>query len=300
MRHFLAFILMKLQDQRGEVGDDDDSGSDDDQDNDVIDDDVVVIDPDDLEDDEDPDDQGDDDINGDDDLKTELEDQKKKLEKYKTDLAERDKKIKEHNRNLYGMRKKFEALEAKGADKDAKFTDDQLEQMIDEHQGDSKMLVQVFKHLASQTADNKAKLHVDAAAISQRKKELDEHLASSWPGVYDEGSKDHQDIQKAKEYLHLEDHPLGDFLAGASTMYLQMPDMIDNAKKEAREGALKVEDNRKKTIKESSLETGKKKETPGKPSSNELAIAKQLDLSKSATKVYLQLRKQAKTATVEV
>lgn len=290
---------MKLKDQRGEVGDDDDSGSDDNQDDDVLDDDdIVVIDPDALGDD---DDDNDDDPNdkGDDDKKSD-DDPDKAGEDLKAELAKRDEEIKTMNRNFYGLRKKFKAMEVKTADKDTKFTRDQLKQMLDENREDPDVVLNIIEHVAKQISGDEAKTHVDAAELSKMKKDLDGYLTASWPDAFVEGSKDHQDIQQAKDALHLNDHPLGDYLAGAATMLTQVPDMIDNAKKEARESAITVEDNRKKTIKQNSLESGKPKSVPGKPPGNALEVAKQMGLSKSATKVYLQLRNKKTTATVEV
>ena len=287
MKEFLTFILMKLRDQRGEVGEETPEEEIADE---LEEEDVVVIDPDDLEEDDDPEKEPE--------PEKDPEPEKEPEVDFKAELAKKDEEIKTMNRNFYGLRKKFKAIEAKSADKDVKFTDEQLKEMLDEHQDDPAVMLQIMKHVSAQTSNDAAKAHVDAADISKRKKEMDDYLLASWPDAFVEGSKDQKDIQQAKDFMHLNEHPLGDALAGAMTMFLQMPDMLENAKKEAREGAIKVEDNRKKTIKQNSLESGKAKNAPGQPSNNALAVAKQMGLSKSATKVYLKLRKNA-NATVE-
>ena len=284
MKHLIAFILRMLLDQRGEVGDDIEE---------IADDDVIEIDPDEPEDEEPEDDEPEPDKEPEKDFEAELAKKDELLKK-------QDETIKEHNRNLYGLRKKFKALETKTADKDTVFTDDQLKKMIEEHQDDPAVMLQIMKHVSKQTAGDETKSQVSAMELSNRKKDLDGYLTTHYPDAFNEGSQDHQDLQKAKEYLGLLDHPLGDYLAGSATVALQMPDMLENAKKEAKESAIKVEENRKKSIKETNLESGKKKSKGVKLSDNHLAVAKQLGLSKSATRYYKEMLNNTKPATVEV
>lgn len=297
MRHLLSFMLRKLRDQRGEVGDEEDSKTDEvlNEDDVVEDDDVVEIDPDELEEieeEEDPNEPGEEDQR--------VKDLEAKLAKQEEVLKEQEGKVKESNRNFYGLRKKLKAMETKGDDKDANFSDAQLIGMIEEHQDEPGTMLQIMKQVGKQAASGEADVRIKAVEASQRKKEMDSYLLKTYPDAYDEGSENHKSIQQAKEYLHLTDHPLGDFLAGSSTMFLQVPEMLENVKKEARENALKVEDARKKNIKQNSLESGKKKTASKELSSNYRSTAKQLGLSKSQTAIYAKLLTQGKTATVEV
>ena len=299
MQHLLTFILRMLANQRGEVGDDDDSDSDNDT---LDDDDVIEIDPNDLGDDDDDDD--DDSSDGDDDSSDDnTPDFKAELAKSRDLLKKQDKTIKENNRNFYNMRKKFEKLEADSSkDKDTQFTDTQLKNMIEENQDDPGVMLQIMKHVSKQVASGEAKGEVIASEIAQRKKEMDDYLLLNYPDAYTEGSKDHQSIQQAKDYLHLNDHPLADTLAAAVTAFLQQPDLLEAARKEGRESAAQVETNRKKSIKENSLETGKKKVVAASLPSDHAAMAKQLGLTtKKQIALYKQLLNKGKnTAAVEV
>ena len=76
-----------------------------------------------------------------------------------------------------------------------------------------------------------------------------------------------------------------------------MTDKLEAAKQEGRELALKekTEKKRKEKIKENSLETGKKKVSINELPSDYQSTAKQLNLSKSATKIYAQLLKKPET-----
>ena len=254
---------------------------------------VVVIDPDELEEEDDPEKELEPEKDPDPDKEPEVD--------FKAELAKKDEEIKKMNRNFYGLRTKMKAIEAKAADKDTKFTRDQLKEMLDENRDDPDVVLNIIEHVAKQISGDEAKTHVDAAELSKTKNDLDGYLTASWPDAHVEGSKDHQDIQKAKDALHLNDHPLSDYLAAAATMLPQMPDIIDDAKKEARESALTAEDNRKKNIKQNSLESGKAKIVSVKPSGSIIATAKQMGLTKRQAKIHAELcSKKDKTATVEV
>jgi len=303
MKHLLSFILMKLKDQRGEAGDKDDSNTDDVldvddviKDDDLEDDDVINIDPDALEDDDDDDDDPDD--KGEDQRMKDLE---AKLETQEKLLADQDKKLKENNRIFYGLRKKEK--EAKGDDKSESLTDAQLESLIEENQDNPKAMLQIMKQVSTQTATGKAEDAVKTIELSQRKKELDGHLITTWPDANDEGSQTHADIQNAKEFLHVTDHPLGDFIGAAGKLYLELPTMLENARREERDKILKgtTEKKRKESIKENSLDTSKKKVSSKGMSADYQATAKQLKLSPSATKIMAQIvNENKKSATVEV
>ena len=300
MQDLLSFILRMLLDQRGEVGDDDDS--DDSKSND---DDPVVIDVDDLQDDDDDsddDDKGDDDDpddKGDDSKVKDLEDQ---LAQQKETLAAQDKKLKETNRIFYGLRKKQDKQDKEDNKGKSKLTTDQLEEMVQEHSDDPKAMVQIMQKIADQSLDDKAEVFAETAEVTARKKELESLLVTTWPDVHNEGSEQFADIQNAKEFLHVTDHPLGDYLAAAGIEAFRLQDRLEAAKQEGRELALKenTEKKRKEDIKKNSLETGTKKVSIKELSSDHQATAKQLGLtkSKSGMKIYAQLLK--KPATVEV
>lgn len=264
----------------------------------LTDDDVIEINPDDLEEDESEEEEA----------EKVAEEEAAKAEKqeeidFKAELAKKDEEIKTMNRNFYGLRKKLKSMEAKGDDKSESLTDAQLESLIEENQDNPKAMLQIMKQVSTQTATGKAEDAVKTIELSQRKKELDGHLITTWPDANDEGSQTHADIQNAKEFLHVTDHPLGDFIGAAGKLYLELPTMLENARREERDKILKgtTEKKRKESIKENSLDTSKKKVSSKGMSADYQATAKQLKLSPSATKIMAQIvNENKKSATVEV
>jgi len=196
----------------------------------------------------------------------------------------------------------LKAMEKGDAKEEAQFTDAQLLGMIEEHQDDPSVMLQIMKQVSKQTAGNEAETKLLAAEMTQRKKEMDSYLTATWPDIHDEGSENYQNVQSAKEMMNVAEHPLGDFLGAASMMFMQMPQMLENAKKEAREEALKgnTEIKRKQNIKANSLEQGKKKESSSVQNSNFNANVKQFGMNKSTAKIYAQILKDSAPATVEV
>ncbi len=297
MRHLFSFMLKMLLDQRGEVGESEDVAEVADDSQETDDENVIEINPELLEEDEDEDD---DEGNQDDQEKTKKEESKRD-EDLKAELAKRDEQIKEMNRNFYGLRKKFDKLNKKKTEETG-LTDEELEDLIEANQDDPKAMLKIMKQVSQQAASSNANNAVKTVEISQRRKELDEHLLSTWPDARTEGSETHTDIENAKEFFYVTDHPLGDFLGAAGRLYVKLPEMLENARKEGRENALKTkaEENRKTTIKANSLDTGAKK-TSAKVSGKHLAAAKQLGLTESATKIMAQIVNQnKKNASVEV
>ena len=266
---------------------------------DVEDDEAINIDPDELEDE----DEGEDpEVTGDEEDQK-VKDLEAKLLKQEETLKEQDEKLKESNRNFYGLRKKLKGLEPKDDDKEEQFTDVQLKDMLEEHRDDPQVMLQIMKQVSKQASKSDAEAYTEAAEVSQRKKELDTHVLSTWPDIHNEGSQTHQDIEHAKEFLHVTDHPLGDFIGGAGMVYLQLDQMLEDARKDEREKILKTttEEKRKESIKGNSLETGKKKGGSKGLSAEYRSTAKQLNLSKSASKIYAEILKKGKQpAIVEV
>ena len=301
MKYLLSFMLRMFLDQRGEAGDSDDVVDDINEDiAEVEDDDIINIDPDELEEDDDPgnkpdnnpDDQGDD---------NKVKDLEAQVAKQAETLEAQDKKLKETNRIFYGLRKKYDKLDKK--DGETRLTDDQLETVLAENQDDPKALIQIIKQVSSQISEDKTQALAKASEVTARKRELEDLLVSMWPDVHNEGSEQYTDIQNAKEFLHVTDHPLGNYLAAAGIDALRLTEKLEAAKQEGRELALKekTEKKRKEEIKLNSLESGKKRGSlKGLPTGYK-STAKQLNLSPSAQKIMAQIVKNGKEpATVEV
>ena len=217
--------------------------------------------------------------------------------------AEKEKAEKDRDRAFYNLRnaKKAEKKESK----EPEFTDAQLLDLIETHREDPAVMLQIMKQVSKQQSGVTAESKIKSQEIKAKKQNIDTFLATNYGRFIDDGTPEYQDVQKAKEFLHLDDHPLSDFLAIASMQLSQLPNIIEQAKKQAVEEALKKngEASRKKAIKESS--TGESKPTKkvvatDDDTSQYLATAKQMGLSKEQTKKYLQMVQNAKKRSIIV
>ena len=222
--------------------------------------------------------------------------------------AEKEKAEKDRDRVFYKSRK-YDELIAKQSEKKEKkepeFTDAQLLDLIETHREDPAVMLQIMKQVSKQQSGVTAESKIKSQEIKAKKQNIDTFLATNYGRFIDDGTPEYQDVQKAKEFLHLDDHPLSDFLAIASMQLSQLPNIIEQAKKQAVEEALKKngEASRKKAIKESS--TGDSKPTKkvvatDDDTSQYLATAKQMGLDKEQTKKYLQMVGNAKKRSIIV
>jgi hypothetical protein len=217
--------------------------------------------------------------------------------------AEKEKAEKDRDRAFYNLRnaKKTEKKESK----EPEFTDAQLLDLIETHREDPAVMLQIMKQVSKQQSGIEAESKIKSKDIESKKQNIDTFLATNYGRFIDDGTPEYQDVQKAKEFLHLDDHPLSDFLAIASMQLSQLPNIIEHVKKQAVEEALKKngEKSRKKAIKETS--TGESKPTKkvvatDDDTSQYLATAKQMGLDKEQTKKYLQMVQNAKKRSIIV
>ena len=320
INYFISFLLRMLKDQRGEAGEDleadDQDGASDDTDDDDADKDeedtgVVTLDlGDDADelpgDDDDKDAEGaGDDSEGKPDAKS-LSDQLVKLNEDiatgTTKFDDLQKEITEANATLHNLRKEKKTVKP-GEEETATFTDEQLKQILGEHEGDTAVMFQVIKQLAKQETSGVKKEAVDATAIAAKQKEFNEFLHERWPDLKESGSEGRADVDKAKEILGVEDHPYGDVFGMGFLMLNQLPKIIEEAKKIGSEEALKgnAEGARKKSIKSNALAgKGKKAGAETVISADQKEAEKALGFKTDGQrKLYRKLLKNA-AITVEV
>jgi hypothetical protein len=255
-------------------------------DDDVIEVDDLVVDEDVEEDDQEDEDGDDENPEDEEDEEDEKDDGEDKLAELESELQKAQKEI---NRLGYALRKK-EA--PKKEEPEAKFTDAQLLNIMNDNADDPAVLFQVVKQMIAQGTEGVKDEAVNAAEIKRTKQELDNYLSTNWPDIKDESSESHKQLTEAKQWMQLDTHPYGDFLATAAVIMQQVPDMIENAKKEAKAEALKekTEKTRKDKIKSNKApKGGKKGEVVGDLPSNFNEAAQTLGLNKRQKALYAKM-----------
>lgn len=313
--YFISFLLRMLKDQRGEAGTEleaEDEGVDaDSEDEESADDDDENVTLDLGDEDEESGDEAE--PTGDKpETKPDVEDLSAKLTQLDKDIAEKaekfsglEKAITEANATLHKLRQEKKSVKSEADEEEAVFTDEQLKQILDEHEDDKAVLFQVVKQLAKQQVKGVKQEAVNATEVAAKQKEFNTILTQRWPQLDEPGSELRGEVDKAKEILGLEDHPYGDWI-GASTLILNQLDAIrENAKEEGRQEVLKgkAENARKKSVKSNAL-AGKGRKTDadtGTISKSQLEAEKALGFTTDAQKkLYRKLIKPGKNAAITV
>lgn len=165
-----------------------------------------------------------------------------------------------------------------------------------EHKDDPDVLFQVMRQMTKQEVSGVEERAVDSAETAQVKQNLSGFLDKNFPDIRDEGSELRKNTDDAIDKFHLNDHPYGEFLAVGAFLFAQLPDMVENAKKEGREEALKTkaESTRKKSIKDSSLSAkGKKGKKSAEVPKNYAEVTDKLGMNKRQKEIYAKLRKSS-------
>lgn len=169
---------------------------------------------------------------------------------------DRESHISDLNKALYGYRQEIKKLKSgEGKEDEPSFTDAQITKILDEHKDDPAVLLQVVKQVAKQQTAGVKEDAISAQEVAQTQTQVNGFLHQNWPKLQDESSAEFGQLQQAKGFMKLDDHPYGDFLSMGALMLQKMPEMIEDAKKEARETALKdrTEVARKDKIKKTKL-----------------------------------------------
>ena len=212
--------------------------------------------------------------------------------------AEKEKAEKDRDRAFYNLRnaKKSEKKESK----EPEFTDAQLLDLIETHREDPAVMLQIMKQVSKQQSGEMADTKIKSQELKAKKQQIDGFLQQNYGAYIDDGNPANQELQKTKDFFHINDHPLADYLAVSALELANLPNIIETVKKQAVEEALKKngETSRKKAIKESSTGSSKpkKKVEPESVDDNEsrwLANAKQFNFDKKQTESYIKMMKSA-------
>lgn len=219
--------------------------------------------------------------------------------------AENEKAKKDRDRAFYNLRnaKKTEKKESK----EPEFSDAQLLDLLEQHSDDKPVMLQIIKQVAKQQSGDMADAKIKGQEIKQKKATIDNFVLQNYSTFVTDDTPEHQELQKAKAFMHIEDHPLGDYLAIAALELAGLPKTIEQVRKSAVEEALKKngEAGRKKAVKETSMGDSKPKKKivesdDDNSESRFLATAKQMGLNKEQTKTYLKMVKNAKKRSIIV
>lgn len=218
--------------------------------------------------------------------------------------AEKEKAEKDRDRAFYNLRnaKKTEKKESK----EPEFSDAQLLDLIETHREDPAVMLQIMKQVSKQQSGEMAETKIKSQEIKQKKAQIDQFIVQNYAPFVNDDTPEHQELQRAKAFMHIEDHPLGDYLAIAALELAGLPKTIEQVKKQAVEEALKKngEESRKKAIKETATGGSKPKNkvvaTVDEDTNQYLATAKQMGLNKEQTKRYLQMVQNAKKRSIIV
>jgi len=220
-----------------------------------------------------------------------IEDLRKEFEeKHKTEVERLQKEI---NRLGFKLRKEEEVPK----DDKPVFTEAQLLQMMKEHADEPEVLFNIIKEMQRQTAEGVEKSAEYKAQVQVRSKELSDIAETVFPGALKEDSQIYNEVIQTKDYLGLDKHPHGDFLALATMSLKNLPNLVANIREQVKKELLPKasDDKRKETIKAKTPVTETAKETP-KPSTGagENETAKRLGMNERQFKRYQQIMSASK------
>jgi hypothetical protein len=215
--------------------------------------------------------------------------------------AELERAKKDRDKAFYELRKATKTAEKR--EESPKFTDAQIVELLSTHKDDPAVLFQIMKQVSSQEGAAKAKVAVEDQEVQTIRKTADDFISNNFPSYLKEDSEDRHKLAKAKGILRVEDHPLGDFLGVAGIALMQLPNIIENIKKQAAEDAAKAhtEQARKKAIKETSPASSKPKtkgSTTSDIDSNAREVIEKLGLTGAAAKTYVKMLRNARNTSV--
>jgi len=231
--------------------------------------------------------------------KAESSDIDQKLEEMKAENARLQALV---NKKFYELRQQKKAAK-EGEEAKPAFTDAQLLKILEEHQGEPAVLLQVMKHMTEAGAVKAEKAAVDTAEIKQHQAQVDAWLHQNVPDLYEEGSQRRAQTDEIKSKLRLDAHPMGDFLSVAAAMLASYPDMIAKAQEEGRKKALSEasEAGRKKAVAGAAPAGGKSKAAAGAAGDADfIQQGKAMNLTGSALALYVQMRKNASKPSRQV
>ena len=172
------------------------------------------------------------------------------------------------------------------------FTEAQLLQLMKEHADEPEVLFNIMKEMQRQQTEGIEKNIEQRAHVQARRQELHSIAEGVFPGALKEDSNIYKDVVDTKEYLGLEKHPYGDFLALATMSMKNLPNLIANIREQVKKEMLPKasDDKRKESIKSTTPATEAKKEKPKvEVTAGANETAKRLGMNERQFKRYQQI-----------
>jgi hypothetical protein len=199
------------------------------------------------------------------------------------ELEERTSRLETDKKNLQKAlhEARQERKKSKEPETQVTLTDAELQKIVEEHKDDPKVVFNALTYKMQQLLKTGKVEAVNEVEIKGKQRELDGILRQRVKDFDDESSESRATINQAKSRFNLDDHPFGDFLGTAAAVYIEMPNILKNAREEGKKEALneKAEDARKKGIKESQATPAGQKFGSPKSGGGELTVS-QMDTAK--------------------
>jgi hypothetical protein len=200
----------------------------------------------------------------------------------------------------FKMRNKREA-EKPAESKAPPFTKAQLLRVLEEHQGEPAVQLQVWDSMLESALSQNEKKFTETAEITAKKSQTESWLRQNAPALFDDGSELRMQTDTMRQQMKLEDHPLGDFLAVAAAQMAAYPEMLKKEVEKAREEERKKllgetsEKARKGAIKGAAPAGGKRSPSAAGAADEATYIkqAKGMGLTGDAVTEYVKIRKNA-------
>lgn len=140
-------------------------------------------------------------------------------------------------------------------DEDVTLSDAELVKIVEEHKDDPTVLMNAVKYMVQQQVKGAKKEAVNEVEVSQKKSQFDTLNRERYKDFDDEDSPIRQSVEKAKDVMMVKDHPFGDTIGAAVTVYANLQKITEYWYEQGKKAATddKVNKAREQQIKEGKL-----------------------------------------------
>jgi len=168
-------------------------------------------------------------------------------------------------------------------------TETELAKIVEEHKDDPAVLMNAVKYMVQQQVKGVKKEAVDEVEVKAKKEQFNTVLRERYKDFDDEDSPIRKSTEKAKEIMGLKDHPYGDVLGAAVTVFANQQAITKYWFEEGKKAAT---DEKVNTAREKQIADGKVT-PPGSKST--VAISSKTELSDSQMSTFEQGFAKGKT-----
>jgi hypothetical protein len=172
-------------------------------------------------------------------------------------------------------------------------TDAELMTLIKEHKDDPEVMFNAMLYKMQHAVKGEKEKAINEVEIGSRQKEFNKVLRDRYPDFDNEDSPIRQNVEKAKDFLSIKDHPHSDLLAASAVVFGALPNIINHWYEEGKKASMDkgVDAARKKEIKEGQLIPSGDKSGKSKSSQDlnqdQLDTAKRLGFDKDPKKLFI-------------